>query len=118
MKFIENSCKRAAEVTPLSIGNGRATGANSPELRVEDLSVAIATPAGRLQAVSGVSFSVDPGETLCLVGESGCGKTLTALSVLGLLPANAAVTARAITFRGRDLRTFDARALADLRGDR
>ena len=102
----------------MSIGNGRATGANSPELRVEDLSVAVATPAGRLNAVSGVSFSVDPGETLCLVGESGCGKTLTALSILGLLPANASVSARAITFRGRDLRMLNARALADLRGDR
>ena len=102
----------------MSIGNGRATGANSPELRVEDLSVAVATPAGRLNAVSGVSFSVDPGETLCLVGESGCGKTLTALSILGLLPANASVSARAITFRGRDLRMLNARAQADLRGDR
>jgi peptide/nickel transport system ATP-binding protein len=118
MKFIENSGKRAAEVTPLSIVNNRAAGANGPELRVVGLSVAIATPAGLLQAVSDVNFSVDPGETLCLVGESGCGKTLTALSVLGLLPANAAVTAHAITFRGRDLRTLDARALADLRGDR
>ncbi|MBV8747403.1 MAG: ABC transporter ATP-binding protein [Xanthobacteraceae bacterium] len=102
----------------MSIGNGRSSGANNPELRVEDLSVAIATPAGRLHAVSGVSFSVNAGETLCLVGESGCGKTLTALSILGLLPANATVSARAVTFRGRDLRTLDARALADLRGDR
>jgi peptide/nickel transport system ATP-binding protein len=102
----------------LGIENGRATAANSPELRVEDLSVSIATPAGRLNAVSGVSFSVDPGETLCLVGESGCGKTLTALSILGLLPANASVSARTITFRDRDLRTLDARALADVRGDR
>ncbi len=102
----------------MSIGNDCAAEAKAPELHVEDLSVAIATPAGRLQAVSGVSFSVNAGETLCLVGESGCGKTLTVLSVLGLLPANAAVTAREITFRGRDLRTLDRRALADLRGDR
>ena len=102
----------------MGIENGRATTANSPELRVEDLSVSIATPAGQLNAVSAVSFSVDPGETLCLVGELGCGKTLTALSILGLLPANATVSARAITFRGRDLRTLDARALADMRGDR
>ncbi len=102
----------------MGIENGRATTANSPELRVEDLSVSIATPAGQLNAVSAVSFSVDPGETLCLVGESGCGKTLTALSILGLLPANATVSARAINFRGRDLRTLDARALADMRGDR
>ena len=59
----------------MGIENGRATTANSPELRVEDLSVSIATPAGQLNAVSAVSFSVDPGETLCLVGELGCGKT-------------------------------------------
>jgi peptide/nickel transport system ATP-binding protein len=118
MKFIKNSGKRAVEVTPLSTGIDRAAMTAGPELRIEDLSVAITTPAGRLQAVSGVSFGVDPGETLCLVGESGCGKTLTALSILGLLPANATVSARAITFRGRDLRTLDPRALADLRGDR
>jgi peptide/nickel transport system ATP-binding protein len=102
----------------LIAGTARTAEGAGPELRVEGLSVAIATPAGRLQAVSAVSFSVDPGETLCLVGESGCGKTLTALSVLGLLPANAVVTAQSITFRGRDLRTLGARALADLRGDR
>ena len=102
----------------MSTGTTRAVETAGPELQVEALSVAITTPAGQLNAVSGVSFSVAPGETLCLVGESGCGKTLTALSILGLLPANATVSARAITFRGRDLRTLDARALSDVRGDR
>ena len=55
-------------------------------LTVEDLRVALPVPAGTLNAVQGVSFHVDRGETLCIVGESGCGKTLTALAVMDLLP--------------------------------
>jgi ABC-type glutathione transport system ATPase component len=63
-------------------------------LAVEDLRVDIPTPAGRLQAVRGIDLSLGQGETLCLVGESGCGKTVTALALMGLLPAGAAVRAR------------------------
>ena len=55
-------------------------------LTVEDLRVDLPVPAGTLHAVQGVSFHVDRGETLCIVGESGCGKTLTALAVMDLLP--------------------------------
>jgi peptide/nickel transport system ATP-binding protein len=97
---------------------GRAVASPIPELFVEDLSVAIATPAGPLRAVSGVSFEVAAGKTLCLVGESGCGKTITALSILRLQPHSATVSARAIAFRGSDLATLSARELADLRGNR
>jgi peptide/nickel transport system ATP-binding protein len=96
-------------------GNGKASGC---ELRVDDLSVDISTPAGALRAVSHVSFEVAAGETLCLVGESGCGKTMAALSIMGLQPAAATVTARAIEFQGRDLRLGDQRQFRDLRGDR
>jgi peptide/nickel transport system ATP-binding protein len=91
---------------------------NRIELRVEGLSVSFATPAGPLHAVSGVSFEIAAGKTLCLVGESGCGKTMTALPILRLQPPSATVAARAITFRGQDLQALSGRALADLRGDR
>ena len=69
-------------------------------LTVEDLRVALPVPAGTLNAVQGVSFHVDRGETLCIVGESGCGKTLTALAVMDLLPASASRTAVRLELRG------------------
>ena len=72
-------------------------------LTVEDLRVDLPVPAGTLHAVQGVSFHVDRGETLCIVGESGCGKTLTALAVMDLLPARARRTAARLELEGRDL---------------
>ena len=58
----------------------------APLLRVSGLRVDIATPRGTLRAVRGISFDVKAGETFCLVGESGCGKSMTAMSIMGLLP--------------------------------
>ena len=75
------------------------------------LSVDIATPRGTLHAVRDVSFDVGRGETLCLVGESGCGKSMTALALMGLLPRAARAHARAASrFEGEDLAGPDARA--------
>ena len=54
-------------------------------LEVEDLRVRFTTDQGVARAVDGISFSLSPGETLCIVGESGCGKSVTALSVMGLV---------------------------------
>ena len=54
-------------------------------LAVEDLKVAFSGDKGRSVSVDGVSFQVDPGEVVCLVGESGCGKSVTSLAVMGLL---------------------------------
>ena len=65
-----------------------------PILEVANLSVDIRTAGGTLQAVRDVSFSVGRGETLCLVGESGCGKSVTSLAIMDLLPR--AATRRAI----------------------
>ena len=58
-------------------------------LEVKDLSVTIRTPAGPLHAVRDVSFDVRRGETVCLVGESGCGKSMTSLAIMSLLPSTA-----------------------------
>jgi peptide/nickel transport system ATP-binding protein len=87
-------------------------------LAVEDLRVDIPTPAGRLHAVRGVDLALAQGETLCLVGESGCGKTVTALALMGLLPASAFVTARRMAFAGEDLLAMSERRRSDLRGNR
>ena len=79
-------------------------------LTVEDLRVALPVPAGTLHAVQGVSFHVDRGETLCIVGESGCGKTLTALAVMDLLPQRARARRR-----GSSSRAATSRASASAR---
>ncbi|MBN4060938.1 ABC transporter ATP-binding protein [bacterium AH-315-I18] len=63
-----------------------ATKTPQPLLRVENLAVSFDGPAGRVQAVNGVNLSVYPGQTLCVVGESGCGKSVSALSALQLVP--------------------------------
>ncbi|RWM09756.1 MAG: ABC transporter ATP-binding protein [Mesorhizobium sp.] len=87
-------------------------------LNVENLNIDIATANGTLAAVQDVSFSVSKGETLCIVGESGCGKSITALSLLGLLPKVAKRTARRMTFDGIDMQTMSKRRLRDWRGNR
>src|SRR3712207_6030529 len=84
-------------------------------LEVEGLAVDIATSGGTLHAVRGVSFDVQRGETLCLVGESGCGKSMTALAVMDLLPRQAQRTARRLRFAGQALL---GGAMERLRGDR
>jgi peptide/nickel transport system ATP-binding protein/oligopeptide transport system ATP-binding protein len=87
-----------------------------PLLTVRNLSVRFPTRAGPVAAVEGVSFAVAEGETLALVGESGCGKTLTALSVLRLTPPAAAVEAESIVLRGRELTRLTDRGMRDVRG--
>jgi oligopeptide/dipeptide ABC transporter ATP-binding protein len=72
-------------------------------LRVEDLHVQFWTQRGTVYAVNGVSFEVAAGETLGIVGESGCGKSVTSLAVLGLLPRAGRVTAGTALFDGREL---------------
>ncbi len=87
-------------------------------LEVEGLTVDIATARGTLHAVRDVSFSLHSGETLCLVGESGCGKSMTALALMGLLPRAAKRSARRMLFEGHDLAALPERRLAELRGAR
>jgi peptide/nickel transport system ATP-binding protein len=85
-------------------------------LSVEDLRVDLPVPAGTLHAVQGVSFHVDSGETVCIVGESGCGKTLTALAVMNLLPQRAVRSANRLDLAGRSLLDVSERAMSDIRG--
>ena len=89
-----------------------------PVLEVEQLSVEIDGPAGALRAVTGVDLRIGRGETLCVVGESGCGKTMTALGIMGLLPRRARMRAQRLALEGRDLLGIGAGALAALRGNR
>ena len=86
-------------------------------LEVENLAVTLQTARGPAQAVRGIDLRLDRGETLGLVGESGCGKSMTALAILGLLPEGAKVGG-SVRFDGRDLLALDEKALCKLRGDR
>src|SRR5947209_3581019 len=87
-------------------------------LELEGLTVDIATPRGILHAVRDVSFRIERGETLCIVGESGCGKSMTAFALMGLLPRSARRTARRIALEGEDLTRAAPQRLSRLRGDR
>lgn len=87
-----------------------------PLLQVRDLSVDFSTPTGPVRAVDGVSFDVARGEAVGLVGETGCGKTVTALSILGLLPASARIASGSVSFGGRELVGQPERELRALRG--
>ncbi len=87
-------------------------------LEVEGLGVDIATPRGVLRAVRGVSFQVRRGQTLCIVGESGCGKSITSLAVMSLLPSSAKRRAAKLSLLGEDLLEAAPKRVNALRGDR
>jgi peptide/nickel transport system ATP-binding protein len=88
-----------------------------PLLVVEDLQTQFKTRRGTVRAVDGVSFTVDAGETLALVGESGCGKSATALSIMGLLPQpHGRIAGGAVRFEERELSAMGDRELNELRG--
>ncbi|MEY2953517.1 MAG: hypothetical protein RLZZ401_1604 [Pseudomonadota bacterium] len=84
-------------------------------LQVSDLRVRLQTPAGPADAVRGVSFALGQGETLGLVGESGCGKSLTALALMGLLPEGAQTSGQ-IQLHGQDLTQLSEQAWRKVRG--
>ncbi len=94
------------------------TSVAGPLLSVDNLAVEIATPRGLLHAVRGISFDLTAGETLCLVGESGCGKSMTALALMGLLPGAATRHVGRLAFEGEDLTAASPKRLASLRGNR
>jgi len=84
-------------------------------LTVENLSVTLPGPEGPLTIVDGVSYSVEPGTVFGVAGESGSGKTISALALLGLLPLGATVEGKAM-YGGRNLLALSKRALRDVRG--
>ena len=88
-----------------------------PVLEVADLSIRFRGQP--VDLIDGVSFSIARGKTLCLVGESGCGKSVSSLAIMGLLPKRAAtVTQGAVRFNGRDLLGLPESEIENLRGNR
>jgi peptide/nickel transport system ATP-binding protein len=104
-----------ADVVPVTIERSREPG--SALLQVRDLQVRF-TRRGRapMRAVDGVSFDVAPGQVVGLVGESGCGKSVTSLAVMGLLPKRGVEVEGSVRFDGRDLLTVGIDELRSLRG--
>ena len=88
-----------------------------PLLSVENLQTHFRTPDGILRAVDGVTFSVEAGETVAIVGESGCGKSVTANSILRLIPEPPGRIAGRILFEDKDLLALPEKAMRDIRGN-
>src|SRR5262249_22633425 len=89
----------------------------TPLLDVEDLAVHFVTGAGVVRAVDGVSFAVRRGETVAVVGESGCGKSVSALAILGLVPPPGKIVRGAVRLDGESLLDATAERLRAVRGD-
>src|SRR2546429_6567954 len=89
----------------------------APLLQITDLRTHFFSSRGLVRAVDGVSLHVDEGETLGVVGESGCGKTMTALSVLRLVPEPGRIVSGHIWMRGRDVVTMSDEEIRRFRGD-
>ncbi len=90
--------------------------AGEPLLSVRDLYTYFATPRGVLRAVDGVSFDLYPGETFGIVGESGCGKSVTCRSLIGLLPIPPASTVGSVLYGGKNLVKLSRSAMQKVRG--
>ena len=86
-------------------------------LEVNGLTTVFDGDGGRMTSADAVSFSVDPGEIVCVVGESGCGKSVTSLSIMGLLGRGGRVEAGSAFFEGRDLFAMTEKELDQIRGD-
>jgi len=92
---------------------------NDKLLDIEDLRVSFHIPEGVARAVDGISFNLAPGETIGLVGESGCGKSVTALSILGLIPSPPGkIESGKIMFDGQNLLDLDGESLRKIRGQK
>jgi len=89
----------------------------TPVLQVDGLSLEFRTRGRAAEVLSDVSFDLRPGETLCLVGESGCGKSMTALAIMRLIPPLARIGAGHVRLRGADLAMHDDEAMRRVRGN-
>ena len=88
-----------------------------PLLEVTSLRTHFATPDGNVRAVDGLSFAIEPGETLAIVGESGCGKSVTSMSILRLIPEPPGRVVGSIRFEGRELLDLPDAEMRRLRGN-
>lgn len=103
--------------TPFNIQNiPEDSPADSCFLKVDNLRTWFHTPEGLVKSVNGVSFHIDRGETLALVGESGCGKTVTSLSLIRLLAKSAQIQADSILLNGREIKDLSKEEARKLRG--
>jgi peptide/nickel transport system ATP-binding protein len=91
---------------------------NAPLLKIENLQTVLDTDGGMLRAVDALSLTIERGETFALVGESGCGKSMTALSILRLLPDNGRVSEGRIDLAGTDITQLPEARMRDVRGRR
>jgi peptide/nickel transport system ATP-binding protein len=105
----------AAQTRPVPVGPGSQTSGSRPVLEVRDLRVHYATSEGDVIAVNGVSFDVHRGEILGLVGESGCGKSTTAMAILRLVQAPGRIVGGQILLNGTDLVRLNERRLNAIR---
>ena len=90
---------------------------SDPILEVRDLRTWFHTREGIAKAVDGIDFSIDAGEVLGVVGESGCGKSVTSLSVMGLVPKPGRIESGQVLYKGRDLLTMRKREVQKIRGE-
>ena len=88
----------------------------APLLQVVDLHTSFTTDKGEVQAVNGVSFTLEEGKTLGIVGESGSGKSVTAYSIMQILEQNGHITQGKILFQGEDITHYSSRQMQDFRG--
>lgn len=91
---------------------------NAPVLEVDSLSLEFQARGRAAEVLSAVSFALNPGETLCLVGESGCGKSMTALAIMRLIPAPGRIGGGSVRLRGDDLAGHDEEAMRRVRGNK
>jgi oligopeptide/dipeptide ABC transporter ATP-binding protein len=119
---LETSLEREAsiveELVPASQRRRRPTGTGGPLLQINGLRTSFYTRDGVVRAVDGIDFRVERGEIMGLVGESGCGKSVTSLSIMGLVAGSGRVDAGEIQFDGRDLLKLKPDEMRKLRGDR
>jgi peptide/nickel transport system ATP-binding protein len=103
--------------TPMNTSHA-SIAALPPLLEVDKLRTSFKTLSGTVRSVDGMSFSVQAGETLGIVGESGCGKSVTALSIMRLVPTPPGQHEGAVRFKGIDLLALSEREMRDIRGNR
>ena len=105
------------ELSPAAVRRASRPRSDHPLLEVKGLRTSFYTRDGVIRAVDGIDFHVDRGEVLGLVGESGCGKSVTSLSVLRLIPKPGRIEAGEVLFEGNDLLKVDSDAMRKIRGE-